>query len=69
MTTKRGDTAGGDTSGGDSVPPVSQKRDAFGDTKKNIGPKELVAECEAWRNRAESEKKFESFKSRPRPIG
>ena len=50
-------------------PPVSQKRDAFGDTKKNIGPKELVAECEAWRNRAESEKKFESFKSRPRPIG
>ena len=36
-------------------PLVSQKRDAFGDTK-NIGPKELVAECEAWRNRAESEK-------------
>ena len=41
----------------DRVSPLCHKTRRFhGDTKKNIGPKELVAECEAWRNRAESEK-------------
>ena len=48
MTTKRGDTAGRGT----RHKIVTEN----GDMKKNIVPKELVAECEAWRNRAESEK-------------